>query len=249
MRKAWNRIKFTPAMRGFLRENYLSMTNRQLADALGLKLTRVRNELYSMGLKRMELRKWTEAEVEFLTANYRTMGDKEIGRLLGRTNKMVCKKRGYLKLKRTAAEVLAVKRRNNRLYGHGYPKGHVPDSKRDEGEEWQRKGCPYGYWYVKLGGRIRKRADVVWERHNGPIPEGMFVRHREGYSDDSIGNLMLVDRAEHARLNYRAASPEKRELAARKISSSHRQGGKSDLDMLLMGYVPEKLSDGSHVWA
>lgn len=245
-----NKIVFTDEMKQFLKDNYQHMTNKQLAEALGLKLSRTRAELYSMGLKRMELRKWTESEVEYLKSNYRTKGDKEIGEHLGRTNKMVCKKRGYLNLKRNAKDILFIRRRNNKIYSHGYQKGQQPMGTRKEGEEWQRPGCSLGTWYIKYNGEVRRKAHVVWEQHNGIIPKGMVVRHKGSMDDDSIENLMLISKSENVKINTQVDCEEKKRLKSAKISSSHhRRKAESDIDMILMGYVPSVLSDGTEVWA
>lgn len=61
---------------------------------------------------------------------------------------------------------------------------------------------PSGYYRAnsRLGGaRIHR---MVWETHNGPIPEGCVVHHIDGdKSNNSIANLMLMDDAEHKRLH------------------------------------------------
>jgi len=45
----------------------------------------------------------------------------------------------------------------------------------------------------------RKRAVVVWEQHNGPVPAGSIVHHRDHDSlNDALGNLVLKTRSEHA---------------------------------------------------
>lgn len=58
-----------------------------------------------------------------------------------------------------------------------------------------------GYWIIKLPEVGRKRAHrLVWEIHNGPIPDGKFVDHIDGNLDNSaIENLRLCDEKESAR--------------------------------------------------
>lgn len=42
------------------------------------------------------------------------------------------------------------------------------------------------------------RARVVWERENGPIPEGMLIHHHDRDTlNDAIDNLRCLTRAEH----------------------------------------------------
>lgn len=82
-----------------------------------------------------------------------------------------------------------------------FPKGHVPANyvpvgtvtviggdklikMRDDGEQWER-------W--------RYLSRVTWEKHNGPIPEGMCVSFKDHDNMNcDISNLMLVSRGEIA---------------------------------------------------
>lgn len=50
----------------------------------------------------------------------------------------------------------------------------------------------------------KKRYDhcIVWERHNGPIPEGMQIHHKNhDRSDNRIENLAMATPMEHKRLH------------------------------------------------
>ena len=106
----------------FLRDNYLKLTNLQLAKALHKKLTSTRMKLIDLELirqKRSPL--WTESQVEFLKKNYHKCGDKELAEMMNRrwtrqtelwTKKRVCKKRELLGIKRTDEEVKAIIARN-----------------------------------------------------------------------------------------------------------------------------------------
>lgn len=117
-----NKIVFTPEQHEFLKNNYETMTNQQLATALGLKLTRVRNEMRTLGLKRMELEYWTRKQKQFLIDNYKTMGDREIARIFaikypkekGWSQSQVVKKRRQMELHRTELELFNIKERNRR---------------------------------------------------------------------------------------------------------------------------------------
>jgi len=115
-----SKIIFTPSERQFMIDNFNSMTNKQIADAIGVKLTRLRNELFSLGLKRIELVYWTEEQVSFLINNYKTIGDVELAEIFESTwpknktwtKKHIEKKRRYLSLKRTKEEIDSIFERN-----------------------------------------------------------------------------------------------------------------------------------------
>ena len=65
-----------------------------------------------------------------------------------------------------------------------------------------------GYKLIKVSmtgkrwGRWELLHRVVWEEHNGPIPEGMIVIFKDSNKlNCSVDNLALVSRREHLRLN------------------------------------------------
>jgi hypothetical protein len=62
----------------FLKDNWQTMTNQQLADALKLRKTVTRNKLRELKLKRMDLEYWSDEMIEFLKKSYKHIGDVEI---------------------------------------------------------------------------------------------------------------------------------------------------------------------------
>ena len=67
-----NKHEWTPFELNFIRCHFDKLTNFQLSHMLGLKLTMLRMKCYEMGLKRMELEYWTDEQVNYLKANYKT---------------------------------------------------------------------------------------------------------------------------------------------------------------------------------
>lgn len=107
---------WTDEMDNFLKENYLLLTNQQLAAQLGLTLTVTRNRLYELKLQRIEMEYWTDEQIEFLKSNYKSMGDVEIAEHFQKASpknkkwvkQHIKKKRGYLNLNRTFSEIRSI---------------------------------------------------------------------------------------------------------------------------------------------
>lgn len=119
------KIIWTEEMNTFLRENYLSLSNKQLAKKLNLNVTVCRNQLRFLNLRRdaKEWYFWTTEEVNFLLENYKIMGDVEISEKLNEIfqrvevkahRKTISKKRFLLKLHRTQEEIEAIVKRNKK---------------------------------------------------------------------------------------------------------------------------------------
>ena len=117
-----NKIVFTPEQHQFLKDNYLRLTNQQLADALGLKITRVRLELAKLNLYKLRLQPWTDEQTAFLIANYRRIGNKELALIFtkkwhkekGWSNRQINKKLSQLGLKRNNLDLFLIKERNRK---------------------------------------------------------------------------------------------------------------------------------------
>lgn len=68
----------------------------------------------------------------------------------------------------------------------------------------EHKKTAKGYMrYAKdESGRLRFEHCIVWEKHNGKIPLGMQIHHRdEDKTNNNIDNLQLVTPLEHKRLH------------------------------------------------
>jgi hypothetical protein len=231
----YGKIMFSEEDIQFIKDNFQSMTNQQIADALGLKKTRVRTKAYELGLKRMELEYWTPKQVKFLKENYKEIGDSELAEIFsakwykakGWTKKHIEKKRRYLKLKRTKLQIKKIHKRNV-LMG-------------------RFKDCPINAWktrgVAKIGDKrvwyrqddtpfvvIKEKYGFVhynrwlWEKHFGPIPKGMNVKIT---SDDKINytekDLILITNAENAILNSKNRLPPELQETFRLIKKINKQ--------------------------
>ena len=79
--------------------------------------------------------------------------------------------------------------------------GHMPHNHKPVGTEIIDS---YGYIKVKVAEpkTWRFKHHLVWERHYGQIPKGYIVTFRDGNRlNTDIGNLALISRAVHVRMN------------------------------------------------
>jgi hypothetical protein len=202
-----NKIILTDEQVMFIHDNFYSMTNQQIADALGLKITALRMKMYAMGLKRMELEYWTEEQIEILVNHFHYIGDKELAEIFdenyykekGWTRKHIEKKRRYMKLKRTEEMKRAIKERE-------VAKGTYIIGNQ---KMWQTRGAkPIGtivQWgdqshiYIKNEtGKYELFNRKIWTEHYGEIPPNMNVVRIDHTADWTIDNMILMTNSELA---------------------------------------------------
>jgi len=111
-----------------------------------------------------------------------------------------------------------------------FKKGHLPHNYKKIGAIYivkDKKGTPYRWIKLKdTGPREHRRkpyARYVWEGEHGPIPKGGIIRHKDGDSlNDNLDNLMLIDRAENARITRRSPKAEANRLKALRKAAKKR---------------------------
>lgn len=69
-------------------------------------------------------------------------------------------------------------------HGPGWKGGKIIDKK--------------GYIRIRVGGKYRAEHQVVWESHNGTIPNGHVIHHKdENKKNNDISNLECITKREH----------------------------------------------------
>ena len=202
----------------FIRAHWGKMMNRDIAMMLGHKLTLVRMRCYEMGLRHIELEFWTEEQVEFLREHYQRHGDTELAEMFaerwhkdkGWTKKHIEKKRRYLKLKRTSAEKDAIREghRLNGVYAEGNKRMWATRGIAQQGDirVWTNNAGKQ-YMVIKLEKGFVHYVPWLWEQVNGPVPEGMVIRVKDGnLMNATLENMQMVTWAENASISAREMS-------------------------------------------
>lgn len=201
----------------FIKANYDSMSNKELSEALGLKIQLLRKKIYELGLYRYRLEYWTEEQIDYLKENYRNIGDKELAKIFNElwkkqkawTLKHIEKKRNYLNLHRTKKEIVAIKERN-RLNGswsvsfwehHPELVAPIGDIRMWTNQQGRR------YQVIRTENGFEHHARWLYKQIHGSIPEGKKVRLLDNDPENVIpGNLYLVDNEQNARINSKTSS-------------------------------------------
>lgn len=236
MPNRYNKIVFTPEMHQFLKDNYQQLTNRELADALGLKLTSTRTELYKLGLKRMEMEYWTPEQVHFLKDNYKIFGDTELAEIFevkwhkakGWTKKHIEKKRRYLKLKRTTSEKKAIQIRNTKMGRFKICNQKMWEKRgiTPEGEKhiWFSSESNLPFIVIKTKNGFVHYNRWLWEKEKGAIPPGMnVVINGSDRINYTIKDLELLTNAELSARNSNLRIPQELKQTQKLIRKINRK--------------------------
>jgi hypothetical protein len=208
---------WTPMLTTLLQENFDRLSNKEMEEALGIDIHSIRLQLYAMGLYRIRLHYWTDEQVEFLKENYKLMGDTEIAEIFESkwpkdkrwTIKHIEKKRGYLNLKRTTEELIAIEQRNldqGRLNVHTYKRESRKSNFLTSGPAEQFEIRMYRSSLGVLTSRIRiGKCWLYWPRwaykkYIGPVPKDHVVVMKDGNPYHTVPeNIEAITRAESTR--------------------------------------------------
>lgn len=206
----------------FIKENWELLSNKEMAEHLGVCIQYVRDAAYKQGLYRMRLEYWTEAEVKFLIKKYHTVGDLELSEIFQKkwpknkkwTIKHIEKKRKYLNLKRTPAELQKIRARNKKRgswwnMGTWKTRGAAPDGGV---KIWNHSyNAPAGsgkFKVIKVKGKWVHFAHWLYIKTYGPFPTGHVVGFKDGDNMNVVPeNLEAITRAELSRRNGKKRIP------------------------------------------
>lgn len=205
---AWNRIKWTDENIEFIKSNFHSKSNKELAEHLGYKLNSVRKKCYELGLYKMTLEYWTDEQIQFLKENYKKFGDSDLAKIFnekwfkqkGWTKKHIEKKRKYLKLKRSDKQLLQI---HKNLVKSGW--GKLCNKRRWETTGSNKLGTIV-LWnqkkYIKTSSGYVPLWVFNYKVFIGQIPKGMMVIHKDRNKlNCNPENLFLLSREDNARRN------------------------------------------------
>lgn len=178
----------------------------------------------------MNRRYWTTTEIRTMRALYPNTANPEIGKTLGRTDTAVMLMALKLGLRKSPAFMAGPVVRwqaGNRPWNAGkrgwqaggkakltqFKSGHRGPRQRPVGTERpSRDGIEIKVAEPSVW--ISKRR-YVWEKHFGKIPEGSIVRLKDGNNDNlEPANLLLIDRRDHVRMNWKPRGPAIRRAVA-----------------------------------
>jgi len=185
----------------YIRAN-CSQPAAQIAAHLGISRSRVLAYIYRNHLNPKTYTVYSPAEIEFLTANLGHMSWKEIGENIGRSEDSTKNKAQQLGLKRTPEQCLAL---NEKYCSRTrFQKGMLPACTRYNGAISDRKdnaGITYRHIRVEKAKWVLMHT-VNWEQQNGPVPDGMILRCKNGNQlDCRPENWEPISRATHLELN------------------------------------------------
>lgn len=116
--------------------------------------------------------------------------------------------------------------------------GQMPHNTRPVGYESVRDG--YVYVKVEGGRKMVLKHRWVWEQHNGPVPEGMYVAFIDGNRlNCDIGNLVLITEAEKALRVLAAETPERRKARHNKARETRNRTIRLDKARIHFGLEPK----------
>lgn len=208
----------------FLKENYASMSTKDISDHLNRPVSGIVGKASALGISKGYFVTWTTDMEQYLRDNFLTRTQKEMAEALGLTESKVANKVFKLGLRLPAAEL------EKRKSAHRFKPGIVPANKgkKMSPEQYEkalptmfkkgrtnhneakdgdirirldhanrRGGTPYK-WIRLAKGKWEMLHVNLWKKAHGPIPEGYIVVFKDGDSMNcELDNLEMITLAEN----------------------------------------------------
>lgn len=230
------KMVYTQEMQDFILENYEGISTKELTarfnEAFGVdfRASQIRSYKHNhhlcsgaaKGLPRGSSKKYPDDVKLFIYDNHKGVGPKEMTELVEKEYGIKythSQMKGFYGRYGLNSGVTGRFEKGHPPYNKGkkghyapgsekgwFQKGHIPHTHREVGSE---RFNIYGYIEVKVAepNKWMAKHHLVWEEHNGPIPEGHVIYFRDGNPQNvDIENLRLVSRRAHVVINHAGLS-------------------------------------------
>lgn len=219
-------MRWTEKEIGILKEMYPNNPTRVIAEKLGRTVMAVRTYAGRIGIRKgpeynrmlNSVSAVPQQARDFIRDNYNKYTNIELAQITGVSKSTVQAVRRQYGLKKEVntgcfqkghaphnkgkkVHEYASPEAIERMRGTQFKKGDLPHNTRKNGDISVRRdksGREYYYMRVSLG-KWELLHRLIYEKHHGPIPDGMAVRFRDGDTSNlSLANLELISLQENA---------------------------------------------------
>jgi hypothetical protein len=226
--------------RKFIRDNYQSMSNKAIGDAIGRTDASVTYQLVKMRLHRSNRKVWTRQELDKLRRLAPTNSDRALAthfdvsvtsiKCAIANHKIKTRRTGYFRKGHRPWNFMTkgLLKSTPGMKRTQFKKGQLPRNTKHDGaitvrldHPKDRRGRPYKWIRVAIGKWVLYHR-WVWEKKHGPVPRGSMVIFKDGDSlNTKLANLQLITMADNARRNY---NPSKAQQATKGLSDNYIAG-------------------------
>lgn len=213
-------------------------------------------------------KKWSQTELDLLAKIYPSNSNAYVSEMLHRSPSAVMQAAWKIGVHKNAEFAAAQKQKGMFRKGHvphnkrkewkyymseegqnrarkaQYKKGVCRDDnprKRSAGYECLRSEKGRQYWWIKPddGRKMMPKHRYVWEKANGPIPEGHCVQFKDGDTlNCRLENLYLISRGKQLRKNFDELPEERKAETRAKQQATRKKSIRADRLRLKWGLEP-----------
>lgn len=186
----------------YLEENFGKLTQKKIAENLGVSVDTVKKFYYEKNLRQFERIPWTKEEEDYLKCRYRLIGNPDIAKEM--TTKfernfsiiMVKRKMRQMKLRRSVQEVSKITEKHLSTISS---RVSTNESKVGSITTVYSKSKDRYIKFIKIA--VGKKAVLyhryIWEQANGTIPSGFAICFKDGNTlNCQIDNLVMKSQSE-----------------------------------------------------